>query len=42
MKITKNWLLVLKNSAGKSFLILGSKGKTGFGPRENITWATLF
>jgi hypothetical protein len=41
LKITKNWLLVSKNSARKGFLALGSNGKTIYGPREEKSATTL-
>jgi hypothetical protein len=37
----KNSLLVFKNSARRSFLALGSNGKTILGPREEKRWTTL-
>jgi hypothetical protein len=41
VKDDENWLLVLKNSARRGFLALGSNGKTILFPREEKNWTTL-
>jgi hypothetical protein len=40
-KYKENWLIVLKSSARKIFLTIGSTGKTVIGPQDKVFWTTL-